>query len=100
MGEISEDHISKGLDEAMDKDVPSGKGVAPAISLRNGAVEAMDVDGHEARSNGTSKRKGASNGAATKDFSSDDDDKPLVGAVSDRPPPSHSTSDPRLTFPF
>ena len=90
MAAVSEDHIAKSVDDDMDKTVPSGNGVAPAISLRNGTVQAMDIDTPEAKPNGTSKRKGVSNGVARKDSSSDDDDKPLVGSPNAQTFPSPS----------
>ena len=73
------------MDQALDQAIPSGKEVLPAISLRNGVVDEMELDVDSPRvlkSNGHGKRKGMTNGSANKNASSnDDDDKPLVRDV-------------------
>ena len=70
----------------MDKANPAGKNTAPGISIRNGPVEEMDVDGpgmHGHAPNGTAKRKvrnSMGNEKTYKETSDDeDDDRPLVG---------------------
>ena len=82
------DKIPKTLDKAMDKSVASSNHVGSGISIRNGPVEMMDIDGCEggdAKTNGvvSSKRKArhsVTNGKSYKDASSDndEDDEPLV----------------------
>ena len=81
----SAEKIPKSLDRALDREVPSGHGVAPAVSLRNGPADAMDIDEphvHEAMTNGTSsgKRKAASKPKVSKATESSDepDEIPLV----------------------
>lgn len=80
----SKDVISKRVDSAMDKANPAGKNAAPGISIRNGPVEEMDIDGpstHPRAPNGTAKRKmrnSIGNGKTYKETSDDEeDDKPL-----------------------
>ena len=78
----------KTLDKAMDKSAAPGNHMASGISIRNGPVEMMDIDGREsedAKTNGvvSSKRKARqsmTNGKSYKDASSDndEDDEPLV----------------------
>lgn len=72
----------------MDKANPAGNNIAPGISIRNGPVEEMDVDGpsrHGQGPNGTIKRKvrnsnGNGNRKNYKEASDDEeDDRPLVG---------------------
>ena len=81
----STEKIPKSLDRALDREVPSGDGVAPAVSLRNGPADEMDVDEppiHRAATNGTSsgKRKAASKPKVSKATESSDepDEIPLV----------------------
>ena len=81
----SKDRISKDVDRAMDKEIPSNGHVEPGISIRNGPVDAMDVDEPATNGNANSKRKARSsitNGKIYKDqSSSEDDDKPLVRTI-------------------
>ncbi len=85
----SEDKIPASLDKKMDKEVPSGDGVAPAVSLHNGPADEMDVDEPQvngAHTNGvkTGKRKAAQGkkNAKSKDESEDDsDDQPVVSVT-------------------
>lgn len=80
----SKDIISKSVDSAMDKANPAGKNTAPGISIRNGPVEEMDIDGpsmHAQAPNGTAKRKARNsmgNGKTYQESSDDEeDDRPL-----------------------
>jgi hypothetical protein len=60
-----------------DTDTSMGE-LNPGISIRNGPVEAMDVDPPATNGNGI-KRKSSMNGKSYKDTTeSDDDDVPLV----------------------
>ncbi|KAL8721576.1 MAG: hypothetical protein Q9225_001784 [Loekoesia sp. 1 TL-2023] len=74
----SKNIIPKSLDKAMDAANKPVKHAAPGISIRNGPVEDMDVDG-EPEVNGKRKaRASISNGVSYKDASDDDEDeKPL-----------------------
>lgn len=81
----SKDVISKNVDNAMDKANPTLRGTAPGISIRNGPVEEMDIDGPSMNGLGTNnatKRKARNsigNGKTYKEASDDEeDDKPLV----------------------
>ena len=75
------DIIPKKLDKAMDKANPPVKNGDAGISVRNGPVDAMDVDSPQVNGVG-SKRKGrnsTSNNISYKEASDeDDDDVPLV----------------------
>jgi DNA topoisomerase-1 len=75
----SEDHISKDVDSAMDRESPSGDHVMPGVSIRNGP---MEVDEPSTNGNANGKRKSRAsltNGKSYKDASSsEEDDKPLV----------------------
>lgn len=86
---VSEDHIPKELDKAMDKQVPSNGHVEPGISIRMGPVDKMDVDEPATNGSANGKRKARSsitNGKTYKDASSsEDDDKPLVRAITGLP---------------
>ena len=66
----------------MDKQNPTPKNAAPGLSIRNGPVQRMDIDGDDAQEttrNGIGKRRARpSNGKSYKEDSSDMDDKPLV----------------------
>ncbi|KAI9812403.1 MAG: DNA topoisomerase 1 [Pycnora praestabilis] len=83
----SKDTISHAVDAAMDQAIPSGDNVKPGVSLRNGPLEEMDVDGPDSTAphtngaaNGKRKaRQSLSNGKNYKEASSedDDDDEPL-----------------------
>ncbi|TKA65188.1 hypothetical protein B0A49_07905 [Cryomyces minteri] len=86
-GAKSADHISKSVDQAMDKGNPSSSRVMPGVSIRMGPVEEMDVDKPETNGhvNGTvnGKRKArssATNGKSYKETSAseDEDDVPLT----------------------
>jgi DNA topoisomerase-1 len=74
--------ISKRVDKALDKAHPSSKSVQPAISLRNGPVDEMDVDEPQINGSANGKRKSrGSLGTKAKykeESSSDTDDLPLV----------------------
>ena len=67
----------------MDNADPPQKGVKPGISIRNGPADEMDIDGHA--TNGTAgKRKARQSAGEVKDYresSDDEDDKPLVHAL-------------------
>lgn len=78
----SKDTISKSVDAAMDKANGNTNGVTAGISIRNGPVDEMDVDGPV---NGavTGKRKSRGsipNGKSYKD-ASDSDDAPIVSCM-------------------
>ena len=63
----------------MDKANRAGKNAPAGISIRNGPIEAMDVD--EPAVNGTSKRKARGNmgtGKSYREASDEEEDKPLV----------------------
>ena len=69
----------------MDKANPVGKNTAPGISIRNGPVEEMDLNGPSMNGfgpNGTKKRKARDSIGKTKNFHQDNDEdgdeKPLV----------------------
>jgi DNA topoisomerase I len=74
--------ISKSVDKAMDKEIPSNGHLGPGISIRNGPVGEMDVDAREPATNGVSNGKRKSRGSIRKAYkeatSSDEDDVPLV----------------------
>ncbi|KAI9802209.1 MAG: hypothetical protein M1825_002930 [Sarcosagium campestre] len=79
---VSNPTIPKSLDKALDAAQPSSNGHAIGISIRNGPLDAMDVDLEPSHQNGTggSKRKsrqGLHSGPNYKDETSDSDDKPL-----------------------
>ena len=81
---VSKDTISKSVDSAMDEAIPSRKGVAPGISIRNGPVEEMDIDEPEVNGNPAGKRKSRqslTNGKSYNEMSSDEDDEPLVRLI-------------------
>lgn len=82
----SEDRISKSVDQAMDKQIPSNGHVEPGVSVRMGPIEEMDVDTPPTNGNVNGKRKARSsltNGRSYKEeSSSEDDDKPLVRSIS------------------
>ncbi|KAI9887045.1 MAG: DNA topoisomerase 1 [Watsoniomyces obsoletus] len=80
----SEDKIPSSLDQKLDKEVPSGNGVAPAVSLHNGPIDEMDLD--EPQVNGThtngvqsGKRKAVEdkNTKAEEESEDDSDDQPV-----------------------
>ena len=82
---LSENKISKSVDAAMDKALPSNGEVKPGISLMNGPVmevdtEMKDADG-DVNGSGPSKRKSRGSLARpsyAEPESSEDDDQPLV----------------------
>lgn len=82
----SKDTISKTIDKAMDKELPSNGHVEPGVSIRMGPVEDMDVDTPQTNGHVNGKRKARSsmtNGRSYKEASSsEDDDKPLVRSTS------------------
>ena len=71
--------IPKSLDEAMDKAQPAINGAA-GISIRNGPIEEMDVDGPQLNGHASAKRKARnSNAKSYKEESEESDDAaPLV----------------------
>lgn len=72
--------IPKSLDKAMDAASKPVKHAAPGISIRNGPVEDMDVDGKPEANGKRKARASISNGVSYKDASDDEDDEePLVG---------------------
>ncbi|KAF1997578.1 DNA topoisomerase 1 [Amniculicola lignicola CBS 123094] len=78
-GVKSRDRISKKVDQAMDKAIPSNGHVEPGVSIRMGPVDDMDVDAPQTNGNGKRKaRTSLTNGRTYKEASSsEDDDKPL-----------------------
>jgi DNA topoisomerase I len=78
--------IPKNLDKAMDKANPSPKNAAPGISIRNGPMVEMEIDGPvvngaETNGNAGSKRKARNSigqKKSYKEMSDEDDEKPLV----------------------
>lgn len=75
----SRDIIPKSVDKAMDAANKPAKHAAPGISIRNGPVEDMDIDGHTGVNGKRKARASNSNGVSYKDASDDsDDNKPLV----------------------
>ena len=84
--------IPKSVDRAMDKSLPSGNGVRPGVSIRNGPVEDMDIDSPEVPvTNGAVTGKRKSRGSAAKSYteagsgSDEDDEEPLVCISSSKP---------------
>ncbi|KAL9582178.1 MAG: hypothetical protein Q9212_003449 [Teloschistes hypoglaucus] len=74
----SRDIIPKSVDKAMDAANKPAKHAAPGISIRNGPVEDMDVDGPTGMNGKRKARASISNGVSYKDASDDsDDNKPL-----------------------
>lgn len=64
----------------MDAATKPVKHAAPGISIRNGPVKDIDVDGRTETNPKRKARTGISNGVSYKDASDEDeDDKPLVG---------------------
>ncbi len=81
-GHLSKDIIPKSLDKAMDKANPDAKNGAPGISIRNGPMDKMEIDGPEVNGAST-KRKGRGSmgkGKTYKEASDEDDEEgqPLV----------------------
>ncbi|KAK7541044.1 DNA topoisomerase 1 [Phyllosticta citribraziliensis] len=82
-GAVSTSTIPKSGDRHMDKETTVSNGqLEPGLSIRNGPVEQMDVDGSATNGamNGKRKSRASINGACYKEASSssdDDDDKPL-----------------------
>ncbi|KAI9851766.1 MAG: DNA topoisomerase 1 [Thelocarpon superellum] len=83
---VSKEIISKNTDDAMDKVTPSGNGVGPGLSIRNGPVDEMDIDepevnGATTNGNAAGKRKARQSAGTTKTIkessSDEEDDKPL-----------------------
>ncbi|KAL8760580.1 MAG: hypothetical protein Q9184_003234 [Pyrenodesmia sp. 2 TL-2023] len=73
----SKDIIPKSVDKAMDAASKPGKHAAPGISIRNGPVENMEVDGQAATNGKRKARVSNGNGVSYKDVSDEEDDKPL-----------------------
>jgi DNA topoisomerase-1 len=80
----SAERIPADVDKKMDAGAPSNGHVEPGISIRMGPVDDMDVDAPATNGNANGKRKARvsmTNGKSYKDASSsEEDDKPLVGA--------------------
>ena len=80
----SKDFIPESLDKAMDRENPPVKNGAPGISIRNGPVDEMEIDGPEVNGKGSSKRKSRGSMSNAKSYKEatdeeeDDDEKPLV----------------------
>ena len=79
----SKDIIPESLDKAMDKANPPVANGAPGISIRNGPMDEMEVDGPELNGHTSTKRKARAslgNGKSYKEESDEDneDEKPLV----------------------
>ncbi len=81
-GHKSNGVIPKSVDKAMDREIPSTANGAPGISIRNGPMEEMDIDGPENNGKASNKRKARAsmgNGKSYKEESDEDEDgKPLV----------------------
>ena len=82
-GHKSNGIIPKSVDKAMDRQIPSAANGAPGISIRNGPMEEMDIDGPEPSGKASNKRKARAsmgNGKSYKEASDEDDEdgKPLV----------------------
>ena len=80
---MSRDIIPKSVDKEMDRANPDAINGAPGISIRNGPMDEMEIDGPEVNGNANTKRKargGMGNGKTYKEASDDeeDDEKPLV----------------------
>lgn len=76
--------VPKSLDKAMDKANPSPKNAAPGISIRNGPMVEMEIDGPETNGNAGSKRKARNSTGQKKSYkevSDEDDEKPLVNKI-------------------
>ena len=78
----SGDIIPKSLDNAMDKANPPVQNGAAGISIRNGPINGMDIDGPHVNGN-PGKRKARSSMGTAKSYkeatdNEDDDDVPLV----------------------
>ncbi|KAJ4316924.1 DNA topoisomerase 1 [Neodidymelliopsis sp. IMI 364377] len=100
-GAVSNERISKDVDKAMDKQVPSNGHVEPGISIRMGPVDDMDVDTN-GNANGKRKSRGSiPTGKSYKEQSSseDDDDKPLSKRrrTSQQAKPTQDDSDSELS---
>ena len=85
-GHKSNGVIPKSVDKAMDREIPAAVNGSPGISIRNGPMEEMDIDGPEQNGKASNKRKArASMGhgksykeASDEDDEDDEDAKPLV----------------------
>ena len=81
---LSTTKVPHSVDQALDKEIPSGEGVAPAISIHKGPADALDLDSsktNEATVNGigSSKRKATQAAGAKKGKAADEyDTKPSV----------------------
>ncbi|KAL8714763.1 MAG: hypothetical protein Q9220_001276 [cf. Caloplaca sp. 1 TL-2023] len=74
----SKDIIPKSLDKAMDSANKPVKHAAPGISIRNGPVQDMDVNGHSEANGKRKARASVSNGVSYNDGSDEEEDeKPL-----------------------
>jgi hypothetical protein len=95
---MSKETVAKSLDREMDKEAPSGDGVAPAISIHNIPADQIKLDGPQTNGvtvNGTGPgkrkiRQPKLSEDAKLDASEDEDDKPLVSLVASliRPAPT------------
>ena len=79
----SRDIIPESLDKAMDRANPPPTNGAPGISIRNGPMDEMEIDGPQLNGHANTKRKaraGMSNGKSYKEASDEDndDEEPLV----------------------
>lgn len=82
-GHKSDDIIPKSVDKAMDKANPPVANGAPGISIRNGPMDEMEIDGPEVNGKASSKRKARGSmgkGKSYKKASDEDgeDEEPLV----------------------
>lgn len=81
-GQKSKATITPSLDKAMDKANPTPENAAPGISIRNGPMVEMDIDGPGVNKD-TGKRKARNSSGQRKSYKEptdddDDDEKPLV----------------------
>ena len=78
-GPKSADVIPKSLDKAMDRSQPAANGAA-GISIRNGPIEEMDVDGPQVNGHTATKRKARNSTAKSykEDSNESEEDAPLV----------------------
>lgn len=80
---MSDDIIPASLDKAMDKANPPVANGAPGISIRNGPMDEMEIDGPEMKGHISNKRKARAstgNGKSYKEASEEEeeDNVPLV----------------------
>ncbi|KAK3178962.1 hypothetical protein OEA41_001100 [Lepraria neglecta] len=76
-GHKSNDIIPKSVDKAMDKANPPAANGAPGISIRNGPMDEMEIDGPEVNGKASSKRKSRGSMGKGKSYkkASDEDDE-------------------------